>query len=178
MGGLHQQPDKATSVLLKLMSKTAGAVPEVQAGKTVHQLLQLGWREESLQAVRLDDLLQLCHQPLLRCSIATTTTTYSAAATNTGDVNKYLCHCPCSMSLLDRHVKITRRVQIHIHSQHEMTELACVLKTLLYAVRSAMLRIITHCFCVSIMHSPMPAHVSTGDFVPSAQEVHVESGDS
>lgn len=52
----------------------AQAVPEVKAGEAVHKLLELLRGVESLQAVGLDDLLQLGHQALLRCRVAATAT--------------------------------------------------------------------------------------------------------
>ena len=75
---------------MKLMSqKLQGVVPEVKAGETIHELVKLLWRVESLQAIGLNDLLQLCHQSLLRCSIAATTS-YSAAATDIGEIDNGL----------------------------------------------------------------------------------------
>lgn len=65
-------------------------VPEVKASETIHHLLKLLRRVESLQAVGLNNLLQLGHQPLLRCSIAT----YRVAGIVIGDIDNYSRHCP------------------------------------------------------------------------------------
>ena len=73
--------------------------PEVKASETIHHLVKLLWRVESLQAIGLNYLLQLGHQPLPRCSVATKTT-YSVAGTDIGDTNNYSRHCPCRLSLL------------------------------------------------------------------------------
>lgn len=50
-------------------------IPEVNTGEAINELLKLLGRVESLQLVGLDDLLQLCHQPLLDCRIAAATNT-------------------------------------------------------------------------------------------------------